>query len=168
MGKCPYPGINIHFTYNLVSQYNVFPHLRHEVPQGKIQNLITMQIPLRYWGAGLLLTSWNLQSFLSAAILFHIASHTCVYFPEALFADGYIALNLSTTYKSTPWACHSHAGSTKETTFRSWLRSVSSCLTIILWFRSSVDSHSWNYHLFHRVVCVIFVMVLFFYWVLRG
>lgn len=46
IGQCPYPGISIRFACSLVSWYNVFSHLGHEVPQGKIQNLITMQIQL--------------------------------------------------------------------------------------------------------------------------
>lgn len=54
-GQCPYLDISIGFTFSLVSQYNVFPHLRHEVPQGRIQNLITMQIQLGCWDAALLL-----------------------------------------------------------------------------------------------------------------
>lgn len=102
---------------------------------------------------------------------FSLLPPTCVSTSQKHYltrADGYIALDLSTTYKSIPWTCHSHAGSNRGTTFRSWLWSVSSCLTIILRFRSSVDSDSWNYHLFHQVVCMIFVMVLFFYWVLRS
>lgn len=67
-GQCPYPGISIHFTYSLVSQYNVFPHLRHEVPQGKIQNLITMQIQLGCWDAALLLLPSPNPSFLCLEI----------------------------------------------------------------------------------------------------
>lgn len=27
-GKCPYPAISMNFAYSLVSQHDVFPHLR--------------------------------------------------------------------------------------------------------------------------------------------
>lgn len=45
-GKCLYPGISMNFVYCLVSQHDVFPHLRDEAPQGKIWNFITMHNPL--------------------------------------------------------------------------------------------------------------------------
>ena len=87
-GQCPYPGISIHFSFSLVSRYNVFPHLRHEVPQGKIQNLITMQIQLGCRSV----TSPIPQSFLSlpknyltVQPYFSILPlEVCIYLPEAL------------------------------------------------------------------------------------
>lgn len=99
------------------------------------------------------------RNYLGVQLYFSILPlEVCIYLSEALldFADGYTRLVLFNSYKSTPWTCISHTGSNRQAMFRSWLWSVDSCLMIILQFSSSVDSHSWNDHLFHWIVCMIF------------
>ena len=118
------------------------------------------------WDAALSLISPIPQSFLSlprnylgVQPYFSILPSTCVSTSQKHYwtcADGYTPLRLFNSYKSTLWTCLSHTGSSRQAMLRSRLWSVSSRLTIILRFSSSVDSHSRNYHHFHRIVCMRF------------
>lgn len=106
-GQCPYLDISIGFTYGLVSQYNVFPHLRHEVPQGRIQNLITMQIkPAGILGCSFLTSPSPNPSFLCLKItsVSTLPLEVRIYLPEALLVlcRWVYSLNSLNSYKSTP------------------------------------------------------------------
>lgn len=101
--EVPHPGISMNFAYSLVSQHDVFPHLRDKAPQGKTWNLITMQIQLGCYS----LTSPSPPSFPSLPKNYLGVQPYFSIFPLEVSqkhhwtcADGYTHLTLSVIVKN--------------------------------------------------------------------